>query len=233
MPDNDVTKLATFCRANLDLAHAKLSDEYYYLSLPLCVIDAVFSIGVRYTSTRNTVIRFCDSCGLRRIRPGAVLPATVEQLSITEFVRLYDRYGVDRMTEHVYQNHQRTSTRNGILKSEAALMFGQTLQRFRVEYLQDVATIVENPHFESEIQWIPGQTSGIALRYFYMLAGSDDHIKPDRMIARFIESALHKSLSVEESHRVVVGACEVLKKEYPHLTPRLLDHQIWNYQRDA
>lgn len=32
-------------------------------SLPLCVIDAVFSIGVIYTSTANTVTRFCERHG--------------------------------------------------------------------------------------------------------------------------------------------------------------------------
>ena len=46
------------CVTDLPLAGARLSDEYYYDSLPQCVIDAVYSIGVNYKSTRNTVIRY-------------------------------------------------------------------------------------------------------------------------------------------------------------------------------
>ncbi len=38
-----------------------LPSEFYYPSLPLCIIDAVYSIGVTYTSTRKTVIRFCEN----------------------------------------------------------------------------------------------------------------------------------------------------------------------------
>jgi hypothetical protein len=29
----------------LKLSNARLGDEYYYSSLPLCVVDAIFSIG--------------------------------------------------------------------------------------------------------------------------------------------------------------------------------------------
>lgn len=36
-----------YCEKVLDLETAKLPAEYYYTSVPLYVIDAVFSIGVR------------------------------------------------------------------------------------------------------------------------------------------------------------------------------------------
>ena len=37
---------------------------------------------------------------------------------------------------------------------------------------------------------IPGQRSGISLTYFFMLAGSDDLVKPDRMLGRFLRGCL-------------------------------------------
>lgn len=52
---DDVSKLANYCRVKLDLSDIQMPDEYGYSSLPLCIIDAVFSVGVTYTSTRNTV----------------------------------------------------------------------------------------------------------------------------------------------------------------------------------
>ena len=228
MDKNDSRALADFCKENLDLTTAGFDDEYQ--SLPLCVIDAVFSIGVKYASTENTVKRFCEYFGFQRLSR-VKYPDISTQLSIADFVKLYDNYGIDWMTEQVYQNRQRTSTRSGILKSEAALRFSETLLEFGVYFFQDIDNVIGDPNFETAIKKIPGQGSGISLRYFYMLAGSDDYIKPDRMMARFIWSALNKSLSVEETHRLVVETCKILAAENPLLTPRSLDHAIWQYQR--
>jgi len=50
----------------IGLAPVEVSEEHRYASLPLCVIDAVFSIGVGYTSTQATVARFCDKSGWPR-----------------------------------------------------------------------------------------------------------------------------------------------------------------------
>ena len=105
------------------------------------------------------------------------------------------------------------------------------MQGYQVEYLQDVGRIIGNEEFESRFKSIPGQTSGISLRYFYMLAGSDDYVKPDRMVDRFLLSVLNKKLSVEEMHQAIVGAVKILADDYPNLTPRLLDNLIWEYQR--
>src|SRR5438045_8403699 len=42
-----------------DLEGAALGPEYCYHSLPLCVIDAVFSIGVRYRNAQKAVESWC------------------------------------------------------------------------------------------------------------------------------------------------------------------------------
>ena len=56
----EINKLAEACEEKLDLKNAKLSDEYFYPCLPLCIIDAVFSIGASYKKhTRPTVERYC------------------------------------------------------------------------------------------------------------------------------------------------------------------------------
>lgn len=216
--------IAEHCKATLDLANAGLADDYGYRCLPLCVIDAVFSIGVTYQSTRNTVYRVCSYVGIDE--------TSGDSWSLSEFLKLYKQLGMEGMAEQVYQNRQRTSTRNGILKSEAVLRFAESLQRFGVESLQDLPKVATNPDFEAEITSIPGQKSGISLRYFFMLAGSEAHIKPDRMISRFIQAATGRVASVEESHALLVGACAILAEASPHLTPRTLDHLIWRYQRE-
>ena len=54
---------AEYCREKLDLDSVELGCEYRYPNLPLCIIDTVFSIGVSYVSTSNTVNRFCKFLG--------------------------------------------------------------------------------------------------------------------------------------------------------------------------
>ena len=64
-----------------------------------------------------------------------------------------------------------------------------------------------------------------------MLAGSEDFIKPDRMINRFVYKATGKMLGIEETTELLVNASGILAIEYPGLTPRMLDNVIWKYQR--
>jgi hypothetical protein len=36
----------------------------------------------------------------------------------------------------------------------------------------------------------------------------------------------------DQAGQAVKGACALLVPDYPNLTPRLLDHTIWKYQRE-
>ena len=49
----EVTKLAFYCRMHLDFTDLQLDQAYFYQSLPLCVIDAVYSIGVALQLNRG------------------------------------------------------------------------------------------------------------------------------------------------------------------------------------
>jgi hypothetical protein len=132
----------------------------------------------------------------------------------------------------VFRNRQRTSPRSGILKAEAVQRFAEVLLHHKVQYFQDISRAAEDESLEKSILAIPGQGSGLSLRYFWMLAGSDEFIKPDRMVLRFLESALSRPVSVHEAQNLLSGACDLLKKDHPNLTPRLLDHEVWKHQRD-
>jgi hypothetical protein len=228
----NIAKLTAYCRTHLDFANLQLDQAYFYQSLPLCVIDAVYSIGVRYSSTEATVRRFCEHFNLTLSR-GAALPEQTEQLSIQEFLDIYNDYGVERMADEVYRNRQRTSSRNGILKAEALRLFAQVLCDHGVNYFQEVPKAQGSADFEHAIMKIPGQHSGISLRYFYMLAGDSNFIKPDRMIKRFLFAATGEDLSDDECQSVLEGACRELAKDHAGLTPRVLDNLIWNYQRNV
>jgi len=226
------SKVAQSAMALLSLEGAALDREYHYNSLSLCVIDAVFSIGVRYESVRGVVRRYSDYFGVVQYRPDqSVVPPEVSQEALSSLVQHFDDLGLERMTSEVFVNRQRTSTRSGILKSEAVLRFAGALRSHGIEYLQDVGETLPSAGLQRAIGAIPGQGSGISLQYLWMLAGSDELIKPDRMVLRFLEESLGRAVSPDEALRLVADSVAELKAQYPAMTPRLLDHKIWEYQR--
>lgn len=225
----EIKILTTYCETHLPLQTVcDRADTFGYTHLPLCLVDAVYSIGVNYASTRKVVER---TAAFFDVSPTNVRRSQHDQLSISQLLGAYDKHGVDGMLTTVFQNRQRTSVRNGILKAEAVLRFAQAVQAHNGEFIEDVDALVADAAFAQAVKLIPGQRSGISLRYFFMLAGNDEYVKPDRMIERFILAAVGRKLNATQMHDVVVRAATDLQAGYPKLTPRLLDNAIWAYQR--
>jgi hypothetical protein len=61
-----------------------------------------------------------------------------------------------------------------------------------------------------------------------MLAGDDDHVKPDRMVVGWLTQVLGRPPSVPEAAALVEEAAKELG-----VTPWELDHAIWNAQRST
>jgi hypothetical protein len=230
--DAQVTALTKHIRASLpDLKTARLSKEYYYASLPLCVIDAVFSIGVRYESTQNTVKKWCEAQTPaweivrvpRTNRPDAP--------TINTFMNLLEGKDFTALAKEVFCNQQRTSSRNGILKVKAVYQFADVLRKNGINTFGDTENYCRNEKIRAKIRGIKGQKSGISFDYFLMLAGSDGHIKADRMLRDFVADVLRETVSVDKTRALVLSSCERLQAEICHLKPRLLDYEIWKYQR--
>jgi hypothetical protein len=226
-------RIAQYCKVHLNLQNAELSEEYYYRSLPFCIIAAVFSLAARYSSTTNAVLRFCNVEGLQRLRQhGSPYPDTGEQYSVSqlvEFLSGYDDYR--QIATEVFDNRQRTSTKNGILKAEAVHSFARVLLHYHVNYFQDIPTVISSAQFESDIRNIPGQTYGTSLKYFFMLAGEENMVKPDRMILRFLWRVIGNQASQQNAQAWLSQALQILNRPYSTLTLRKLDHEIWKYEK--
>ena len=136
------------------------------------------------------------------------------------------------MSNNIYKNRCRTSThKSSILKSEAVMSFAKVLNDFDINYFQDIAQHIGNDDLERKIREIPGQTSGISLDYFFMLAGDDNYVKADRMMIRFFDDAIGEIPDKYMMSSIMIDSVEILKNKYPKMTPRLLDHLLWLYQR--
>lgn len=223
--------LADRAKQDIDLSSARLGDEYFYHSLSFCVIDAVFSIGVRYGGVVNVVRRYAAHYGLELYRRGPEYPEPASQDTLEELVERMEGLSVDTFMDEVFQNRQRTSTRSGIRKAEAVLRFAKCLLSAGVSSFGQVERLLSSDQAEREIKLIPGQGSGLSYEYFLMLAGSEGLIKADRWILRYLKSALGREVAASEAVHIVKECAELLEQEFPGMTPRLLDHEIWKHQR--
>lgn len=232
--DNKVNKFINYCEEVLDLEKAKLSNEYYYNSITSCVIDAVFSIGITYAQTKKVVERYNEYFNIKMLRPrGTGFPPENQQDSLDDLIKRTKKITPEMMANTVYKNRCRTSTHKfSILKAEAVMLFAMTLKSFDINYLQDVQKWIGNEDLEKKIRKLPGQSTGISLDYFYMLAGDDSYVKADRMMYRFFKDALGEIPNKFVIRKIVTDAVEKLKGKYPELTPKSLDHALWLYQKE-
>jgi hypothetical protein len=226
----DARRVAEYCNTALNLRTVSLGTAFGYPNLSLCVIDAVWSIGVRYDAVQNVVSRYQDYCVSRSIEE--------EHHSLAEMIEAMQIQGCEAFARDIFRNFQRTSTKNGLLKAEAVYLFASALHEHGihnmtdvpcVDWYEDLPEVMRQP-FARKILTIPGQTSGVSLTYFLMLTGSRGIVKPDRMVFRFLQNATGKPISDADAQFLISYASRILNTDYPDLTPRALDHEIWKYQ---
>jgi len=208
-----------------------LPGEYYYASLPLCVVDAVFSIGIKYSQTEKVVQNVGRPLPLQVFREyGSPIPRN-EQPTISEFLRLLGP-DPERAAQTVFQDRHRTSATKGILKADAVMQFCSALASSGIERFADAVDDRRLNEARDRVRHIKGQGSGLSWGYFLMLAGDDRGVKTDRMVIRFVETAIgRKGVTPAEAEALVVAAADEIAAHGVPITPRQLDYIIWDFQR--
>ena len=220
---NDIAVFVKHCESVLDLKNAKDACAGLYQNLPLCLLDAVYSMGVRYGSTRKVTARYAAYYGIQ---------ATNANHTVSEFLKNIENAGGAKIfAENVLNNRQRTATRNGIIKSESCKLVAEELKKRGIETISNFNDYPDKEDLDRAICATKSQSSGIMLKYLYMLAGDENMVKPDRMICRFIQSVLSHIKDHEDMVSLIREAAEELKSDYPTMCARALDHCIWEYQR--
>ena len=201
----------------------------FYKSLPICILDAVFSIGVWYTSVVNVVNSYIGTFDLTISRT----QADATEHTIRDFLANVAKYDtIEDFSKNVLHNMQRTSSRSGILKAEACREIALVCQKHGINTLRDFNDYTDKTTLDKDIKSVRGQRSGIMLKYLYMLTGDENRVKPDRHIVRFIkETCTLQKLTDDDAQAIMVRTVEMLKPEYPNITVRFLDSLIWETQR--
>jgi hypothetical protein len=194
-------------------------------SVGLAMIEAVWSIGVRYQSVDRVIARYRAERLAAGGDPETDAPADVRRL--IEACGGPDAFA-DRMG-----NRQRTSTRNGILKAEAVLREAAILEDEGIATRRQLTRASQKRLDHVQARWctVPGQSSGVSWRAFALGLGLPE-VKPDRMIRRFVAAALGRpgetTVKLDEARDLVIAAAARLG-----VSPRALDHAIWSHQSGA
>lgn len=192
-------------------------------SLALCIVDSIYSIGVRYASVQAVVKRYQahrSAAGQDAIRDGA--PALAQT-----FLELG---GVQEWAQVIGNGHRTYSRMHAPLKAQVVQQAAEALIACDVRTTSDLREVALEKENAARNAWLrlPSQRSGVSWAYLLMLAKVDG-VKPDRMILRFLERHLpedHGSFSSAEAAELLTDTAQLLG-----VSATVLDHRIWQHQR--
>ena len=220
--DPDVAAVVRVCTERLNAPDQWKPFEGYPGSLALCVLDAIWSLNVRYPVTRGVIGRYRNA---RRWQGNA------DEDGIPELLAVYAQVGgVAEFIRHVGTRNRVSTQPDAMSKGDAVFLAATALHDLGIDtagQFRDADGTELADQAREAWTAIPGQRSGISWRYLRMLAGLPD-VKPDRMVVRFVASALGVDVSAVTSDRAVdliQAAAEQLGVDQ-----RALDHEIWEYQ---
>ncbi|MGQ9410284.1 hypothetical protein [Mycolicibacterium gilvum] len=205
--------------------------ERRWVSLSMCIADAVWSIGAHYDNVVVPLVRrLATKFGVELPVIPMSEPLGTDPLPLAELA--------DLSAEELISltNRQNTSTRGGIRKADAVLRHIHVFRSHGVEDLGDaIALFGDEARFgavNADLRKIPGEGAHAVRRdYLWMLIGQDDLIKPDRMVLRWFR---HHGVTVDP-----VGARDLIAALVPAVSAGLkrpvtaweIDHALWNAGR--
>lgn len=204
-----------------------------WASLSYCVLDAVWSIGALYYPVVVPLIYRVAAAN----SDSEPLVSSAEQLPVDPLPlpRLLERY-VEASALQQITNRQRTSSRGGIPKTEAALRYARILVNHHVADLGQAEQVLleetQLAQLDAALTAVPGDGAhGVRRGYLWMLCGNDDVIKPDRMVLRWL--ARHgEQVDANRAREVVSQVARQLTQRLGRpVTPWMVDHAIWEAER--
>lgn len=102
----------------------------------------------------------------------------------------------------------------------------ELLRKNRIDTKADFNTKM-NSELEKQYKEIQGQSSGISLNYLKMLAGSDDLVKPDRHIMKFLTDEYGFEIFKPcQAQPIIDEVTKILKSEFSNISQRKVDYMI-------
>lgn len=204
--------------------------EYRWRSVSYCVADAVWSIGARYDAVVAPLVRRV-AAAMSDLDPLVVTEDALSAQDPAPLDRFLQRFSdVDQLVG--LTNSQRTSSRGGILKAEAMLRYVDVLLANGVRTLRDAVAVSNDlptaERVSTALRTVPGD--GVRTGYFWMLVGSDDTVKPDRQVLKWLANN-GQPASVAEAREILVLLADYLSESVGgRVSPWQVDNAIWRVQ---
>lgn len=214
---------AAYCSAQFDLTE---SVRCHYQSLPVCLIDCVYSLRARYYEVTVPIVqRYAD----------AFLNGDPDASgdTLSRFLLHMEQLGGPRaFADRIAKNHQKLGGRAGIPKAEVCLQLAQYLSLLQIETLEDFRAFPSQELLEIVVRAVKG-LGAAGTSYLFMLAGDENRCKPDVHIHHCIRDACGLDVSDESCQSLFADAVALLRPQYPQLTVRGLDSVIWRRYQSA
>ena len=219
---HEIERLMTAIVRSIPLRNVELPDEFFPAHLSVALIDSVFrSRGRHDDSVVSAARRYCNRFKVPRTRVDRWQPPPAEeQEALATLIRRYDEFGADWMADEVFRNGT-PLTGAMATNSVSVLRAARVLQRNGIDLLQNVPTrFCDRIEHELRLSAGLGET---ATRMLLMYTGSDDFVRGDSHIRKFVADAMgRKRISGVEAERLVRwSAYELI------VSPRYLDYEIW------
>ena len=206
----------------IPLDRRNLPDEFFPAHLSVALIDAIVHFRFRQGESSVPISeRYCRHFGIARMRAKRwSSPPVREQETLGDLIRRYDELGLDAITSEVFGIRPRRSGQ-GSTRAANVLRAATVLRNIGIDVLQDMSARPAAEVHEA-LGSLPG-LGGRTARRVLMYAGSDDFVRGDVHVRRFVAQALDRtSVSPTEAEALVREAAYELV-----VSPRFLDRAIW------
>lgn len=212
-------KFVEYCRNNYG-GELGVADErsYCYKSLPICIIDCIYSLRARYNSVTVPIVeRYADAF------LSGDKTSTNNDDNLTGFIKNLTTPSLEYFADNIAKNHQILGR---VPKERVCLDIAETLQRLGIETFEDFQNYPSKEKLADAIKSVKGMGNA-GVNYLFMLTGDDDKSKPDVHIHHCIAEACGEDVSDKECQEIIEEASGILRQDYPSLTVRKLDGVIW------
>lgn len=223
--DEQIRLFSQYCSENFGTELKSVRKSERYQSLPICVLDCVYSLRTKYFAVTVPVLqRYADTY------MGGNLYAGQDTLSdfITHIKEFSD---CSEFAKTVLKNNQVLSGRN---KAEVCYEIATKLHELlNMDTFDDFRNFEKEALLEIVLRSVRGMGDA-GVNYMFMMAGDPNRCKPDVHIHRCIKNALGTDVPNNECQILFRETVKKLKDSgYPDLTVRNLDSVIWNkYQKN-
>ena len=218
--DEQIRLFSQYCSENFGTELKSVRKSERYRSLPICVLDCVYSVRTQYFAVTVPVLqRYADTY------MGGNLYAGQDTLSdfITHIKEFSD---CSEFAKTVLKNNQVLSGRN---KAEVCYEIATKLHELlNMDTFDDFRNFEKEALLEIVLRSVRGMGDA-GVNYMFMMAGDPNRCKPDVHIHRCIKNALGTDVPNNKCQILFRETVKKLKDSgYPDLTVRNLDSVIWN-----